>query len=393
MKYNFDMVIDRTNSNSVKWDDVRRDSENSDIIPMWVADMDFISPQEVIEALGKRVEHGVFGYPAVTEQYKQVIVDWMKGRHDWDIEKDWIKPAPGVIPSINWLIEAFSKPGDKVIIQTPVYTPFYTVVENIGRHAVLNPLKLEDGRYIMDFDDLEEKARDPWVKLLVLSNPHNPVGRVWERKELEKLGEICLRNGVMVISDEIHSDLIFKNHRHIPFAAVSDELAQISAICNAPSKTFNIAGLQTSNIIIPNASIRKEFSRTMQRSHIGIPNLLGLTACEAAYRYGSEWLEQVMEYIESNYNFLSEFIRERIPQLIVAKTEGTYLAWIDCRSLGLNHKELEKFLKEKARVQFTQGYIFGEEGNGFIRMNFACARPVLKEALSRMESAIRQLTA
>lgn len=383
MKYDFNKVINRRGTNSNKWD-----MKGEDILPVWVADMDFKAPQPVIDALKERIEHGIFGYSHSSENYYQSIINWQKKRHYWNIEKDWILFSPGVVPGIHMLVNALTQPGDKVILQKPVYYPFFSAVKNNGCHILNNPLKHENGRYTMDFEDLEKKASDPRAKLLILCSPHNPVGRVWTKEELTKLGKICLKHNVTVISDEIHGDLVYKKYKHIPFASISKEFADNSVTCFAPSKTFNLAGLQTSCIIIPCPIKRKLYENVLTSNAIGNANVFGLIALEAAYTYGEEWLEQLLDYLQENINFMKEYIEENMPELNVIEPEGTYLVWIDCRKLGLTGKELEDLMLNKAKIWFDEGYIFGPEGEGFERINIACPRAILKEALERMKNAI-----
>ncbi|TCP23775.1 cystathionine beta-lyase [Scopulibacillus darangshiensis] len=391
MKYDFDKEIDRFGSASIKWDETESLFGDKDILPMWVADMDFPAPQPVIEALKKRVEQGIYGYTTRPQSYLEAIIEWMEQRHDWLVEREWICHSPGVVPGLSLIVEAFTEPGDKVIIQPPVYYPFKEVVVRHERDLVYNPLKFENGRYTMDFDDLVQKL-DPDVKLLFLCSPHNPVGRVWTKEELTKLGDICIEHGVVVVADEIHFDLILKNQNHVNFASISKEFANNSIVCTAPSKTFNLAGLQTSNIIIPNEKLRAVFTKVVETHFLSHPNTFGIMALESAYRFGAEWLDQCLDYIEGNLEFLTAYMENRIPKIKVIKPEGTYLVWLDCRELGLNSKDLERLMQKEAKVAFDEGYIFGPGGEGFTRINIACPRSILKEGLSRMEAAINRLS-
>ncbi|MBS4174823.1 MalY/PatB family protein [Bacillus sp. FJAT-49736] len=390
MQYNFDQEINRLNTNSVKWDETENIFGEKDLIPLFVADMDFRVPEPVIEAIKKRAEHGVFGYTARDDSYYEAIVGWMKRRHHWEIEKEWIIHVPGVVPALGMIVNTFTKPGDKIIIQPPVYHPFANVVEKNDRVIVPNPLKFEDGRYVMDLEDLENKI-DSDVKMIIISSPHNPVGRVWTKEELMQLGEICLKHNVLVVSDEIHFDLLLKGNQHTPFASISEEFANHSIICTAPSKTFNLAGLQTSNIIIPNNNFREQFTNTLESLLIGMTSTFGLVATESAYLYGDEWLEQLLDYLGHNLDFVTDYIQKNIPELKVIQTEGTYLVWIDCRKLGFDRKTLEQFMLKEAKVALNQGYIFGESGDGFVRMNIACRRSILEEGLTRIEKAVKNI--
>ncbi|MED1794710.1 pyridoxal phosphate-dependent aminotransferase [Brevibacillus nitrificans] len=387
MRYDFDKVINRLNTASVKWDEVDRFFGDKDLLPLWVADMDFQVPAPVTDALRARVEHGIFGYTERPESYYEAVIGWMERRHQWSVQKEWICHCPGVVPALSYLVQVFTQPGDKVIIQPPVYHPFTSVVADNGREVVHNPLKYEEGRYFMDFEDLRQKM-DPSVKLLILCNPHNPGGRVWTKEELTELGNICLENNVMVISDEIHGDLILKGHKHIPFAAISEEFAQNSIICTAPSKTFNMAGMQTSNIIIPNQEYREAFQKMMSTLVLRMTNTFGVVATEAAYRHGDEWLDQLLVYLQGNLDFLTEYIETHIKGIKVIQPEGTYLVWLDCRELGMDAKGLQEFMGKQAKVAVNQGHVFGPGGEQFIRLNMACPRSLIEEGLERIAKAV-----
>ena len=393
MKYNFDKIIDRTKHHSVKWDELEINfgAIPKDVLPMWIADMEFRSPQPVIEAIKKATEHGIYGYTSRPLSYYQAIIDWMEKRYNWKIKKDWIAYSPGVVPALSLIIRAFCQPGDKVIIQPPVYYPFFRVIENNGCHILKNSLKIENGRYVMDFEDLERKIDDSRVKILIFCSPHNPVGRVWQKEELIRLGEICLKNDVIVISDEIHADILFKGYKHTPFASISYEFAQNSIICTSPSKTFNLAGLQTSTNIIPNKKYYKIYNNILNSLELSENNVFGMVALEAAYRDGEEWLEQLLSYLNENLEFLMKYFKERIPKIRVIKPEGTYLVWLDCRQLGFNTKALNDFMIKKAKVALDDGYWFGIEGEGFMRINIACPRSFLEEGIKRIENAVNSL--
>ena len=393
MKYNFDEVIDRTNYHSVKWDELETIFGDipEDVLPMWVADMEFRSPQPVIEAIKKANEHGIYGYTSRPLSYYQAIIDWMEKKHNWKIKKDWLAFSPGVVPALSFIIRAFCQPGDKVVVQPPVYYPFFRVIENNGCHVVNNPLKLSNKKYFIDWEDLERKVDDPRVKLLILCSPHNPVGRVWQKEELIILGEICLKHHIIVVSDEIHADILFKGYKHTPFASISPAFAHSSITCTAPSKTFNLAGLQTSSIIIPNKKYYKIYENILDSLALNENNVFGLVALEAAYRDGEEWLEQLLSYLNENLKFLIKYFKERIPKIKVIKPEGTYLVWLDCRQLGLSAKDLNDFMIKKARVALDDGYWFGVGGEGFMRINIACPRSFLEEGLKRIEEAVNTL--
>jgi cystathionine beta-lyase len=391
MKYDFDEVIDRTNYHSIKWDELQATFGVKDVLPMRIADMEFRSPKPVIEAIKKAAEYGIYGYTSRPLSYYQAIIDWMEKRYNWKIKKGWIAYSPGVVPALSLIIRAFCQPGDKVVIQPPVYYPFFKVIENNGCHIVNNPLKLSNKKYFMDWEDLERKVDDPRVKLLILCSPHNPVGRVWQKEELIILGEICLKHNIVVVSDEIHADILFKGYKHSPFASISSAFAHNSITCTAPSKTFNLAGLQTSTIIIPNKKYYKIYNNALDGLALEENNVFGLVALEAAYRYGEEWLEQLLSYLNENLEFLMKHFRERIPKIKVIKPEGTYLIWLDCRQLGLNIKDLNNFMIKKAGVALDDGCWFGAEGKGFMIINIACPRSFLEEGLKRIERAVNSM--
>ncbi|MFZ3129631.1 MAG: PatB family C-S lyase [Desulfosporosinus sp.] len=388
--YDFDKIIDRHHTGCIKWDFNQRTFGREDILPMWVADMDFPAPEAVVEALVNRAKHGIYGYSDGMDGYYEALIDWMQERHGWEIQRDWISFSPGIVPALNELVRGLTKLGDKILVQFPVYPPFFQAVKNHGRELVSSQLTLENGRYAMDFADLEEKF-GCGVKMMILCNPHNPVGRVWERVELERLGQLCLTHGVLVIADEIHGDLIYKGYRHIPFASLSPELALLSIICTAPSKTFNLAGLQTSNLIIPNAKYRLAFRASLNLTGIHYPNVFGMTAMEAAYRHGSDWLDQLMDYLLGNLKFLNSFLDRELPQITAIQPEGTYLVWLNFRALGMKPKALQQFLVHEAGVGLSPGYLFGPGGECFARLNLACARSVLEEGLQRIKTAVKGL--
>ncbi|MCH5139107.1 pyridoxal phosphate-dependent aminotransferase [Clostridiaceae bacterium UIB06] len=391
MKYDFDKVFDKENTDSVKWNFAEKVLGDKDVIPMWIADMDFQTVPEVKEAIIKRASQGVYGYSETLNGYYDSITNWIEKRHQWKIEREWLCISPGVVTALSLVVKALTHPGDKVVIQSPVYYPFFNSILRNGCEIVNNPLKAVEGRYHVDYEDLEEKVKDERVKLMIICNPHNPVGRVWTKEELQRIGEICLKNDVLVVADEIHSDLIYKGHKYTPFASISKEFEQNSITCTAPSKTFNLAGLQTSNIIIPNEKLRREYNIALENIGISRLNLFGVIGCEAAYKYGEEWLDELLDYLEENKRYTEKYISEKIPKLKVVKAEGTYLLWINFRELGMNSKELKKFMLTKAKVAFNEGFIFGEGGEGFERMNIACPRSILQEALRRIEEAVNNI--
>ncbi len=386
--YDFDRVIERRGTGCEKWDMVEAIFGAKDLVPLWVADMDFASPPEVVRALLRRVEHGVYGYTECTDGYYDALTGWMRRRHGWDVRREWVVPCPGVVPALNTLVRAFTRPGDRVIVQQPVYHPFMLAAENNGRRVLNNGLLFEGGRYVMDLDDLRKKARARRVKMLVLCSPHNPVGRLWTRDELAETGRICVENGIIVVSDEIHSDLVLGGRRHVPFASISEELAARSVVCTAPSKTFNLAGLQTANLIIPDARLRRDYSFAQEECGFFSANVFGTVALEAAYTYGEPWLEALLHYIEANLRFLSEFITRKMPRITLIEPEATYLAWLDFRGLGMDSRALKDFLRHSAGVALGEGHIFGGGGEGFARVNLACPRRILEEGLGRLANAI-----
>ena len=401
MKYDFDHEINRKGTQSAKWGVIQNPDNPSRwhatddyfgedrVLPLWVADMDFPAPQPVVDALVRRARHGIFGYTIRTEAYDRAVVDWMQRRHGWAIEPEWIVSTPGVVPAVNLLVHTFSQPGEKVLVQRPVYYPFFNAIENNGAEIISSSLILDDGRYQMDFDDFEKKAADPATTLFILCSPHNPVGRVWTRAELARIGEICLNHQVLVVADEIHADLIYQGVTFTPFAIISDAMAQNTVVCTAPSKTFNLAGLHTSNIIISNDRLKRRFQQTLDSCGLGKwANPFGVLACETAYREGEPWLDQVMAYIQSNLDYLETFIPNNIPGIRVIRPEGTYLVWLDCRELGLDKWALKRLMLDKARIFPDEGFIFGPEGDGFERINIACPRSILQDALERIRRAI-----
>jgi len=387
MEYNFDEVIDRSGTCSVKWDNAEQFFKAKYILPMWVADMDFRSPQPVIDALKAVAERGIYGYTGAPDSYYESIAGWMKRRHGWDIKREWVAPATGVVPAIRLLVKAFTRPGDKVIVQKPVYYPFFDAIRDNGCEIVDNPLRLAGEQYVMDFEDLQEKARQG-ARMLILCSPHNPISRVWKAEELKALGDICLRHNILVISDEIHHDLVYRDYKHVCFHTVSEAFIEQSIVCTAGSKTFNLPGLRTSNIIIPNIEMKLRFQQIMRGSGMSAPNMFGLAATEAAYRYGDEWLDQLIDYLQGNIDYLKEFIKERIPGLNLIQPQGTYLLWLDFRGCGIKPELLGGFIRDVAKVGTEAGMMFGADA-GFERMNIACPRSLLAEALRRIEAAVK----
>lgn len=389
--FDFDKIIPRQGTGSSKWDAVKNVFGSEDLLPLWVADMDFPSPEGVIKKLNQRASHPVYGYNTQEASLYQSIIDWAKRRHGWEIEKEWILAAPGVVPSIVLSLLALSEPGDGVIIQPPVYPPFFASITDNEREVVENPLILKDGRYEIDFKDLEEKLSNPKNKLLLLCSPHNPVGRVWTKEELRKIYDLCQQYKVDVLSDEIHNDVVFGGHKHTVFASLGAPVCKQSVTFMAASKTFNIAGLNFSYIIVPCPRRRALIQKEINRLHINRNNLFGVLATEAAYQEGETWLDALLPYIEKNADTLVQFVETRLAGVKVHKPEGTYLAWLDFREYFTNVKELEHFLVYTAKVGLNPGKNFGKQGEGFARINLATQRSVLLEALERIEKALETI--
>ena len=390
MKYDFDKIIPRRGTNSYKWDS---SPVGKDVLPLWVADMDFRTAPAITDALAKRVAHGIFGYVHVPDEYYTAVTRWFERRHNWSIRKEWMIYTSGVVPAISAVIKALTEPGDGVVVQTPVYNCFFSSIRNNGCRIVANPLRYVGNTYYIDFEDLERKTAEPGVKLLLLCNPHNPAGRVWSREELHHIGEICFRNGVTVIADEIHCELVFPGHAYTPFASIGEEFLQNSVTCLSPSKSFNIAGLQIANIISCDERIRRRIDRAININEVCDVNPFGIEATIAAYNEGEEWLIQLLDYLKVNYDYLCGFFHPHLPQIPVTRLEGTYLVWTDCRALGLSSEVLQTRLLEETGLWLNSGTMYGPEGEGFLRWNIACPRAVLEEALARFQSFIRCLIA
>ncbi len=388
MKYNFDKLIDRKNTNSLKYDFSTERGKPADILPLWVADMDFSVPEEVQEAIHQAVSHGIFGYSDVKQDYFKVVHDWFFRHYGWDTKENWLIKSPGVVFAIAMAVRALSKEGDGVLIQQPVYYPFSETIRLNNRRLVVNSLIYQDNQYTVDFDDFEEKIVKNGVRLFLLCNPHNPVGRVWAKEELTRLGEICLKYKVIVISDEIHSDFTYPGYEHVVFSNLSEEFAQNTITCTAPSKSFNLAGLQVSNIFIQNDDLRGKLKLEIAKSGYSQLNTLGLAACKAAYQYGEPWLVQLKAYLLGNLNYVREFLSEKLPMIKLIEPQGTYLIWLDFSALQLTRKELEELIVHKAKLWLDPGHIFGPEGDGFERINIACQRQTLARALEQLHQAI-----
>ena len=386
MKYNFDELISRRGTNSYKWDS----AADAGVLPLWVADMDFRTAPAITEALARRVAHGIFGYTRVPEAYYNAVTGWFARRHGWHFKKEWMIYTSGVVPAISAIIKALARPSDKVLVQTPVYNCFFSSIRNNGCEAACSPLLRTGDTYRMDFDDLERKAADPAVKLMLLCNPHNPAGRVWTREELTRLGEICLRHDVTVVADEIHCELVFPEYTYTPFASISEEFQRRSVTCVSPSKAFNIAGLQIANIVAADDGMRERIDRAININEVCDVNPFGVEATIAAYNEGEEWLTQLIGYLKGNYEFMKDYCAKHLPDFPTAKLEGTYLVWMDCSVLHIPSEELERQLVEQARLWLNAGAMYRSPKEGFMRWNIACPRQRLAEALDRFRSFVAE---
>ena len=385
MKYDFDEIIPRRGTNSYKWDSAAEEG----VLPMWVADMDFRTAPPVVDALQRRVSHGIFGYTRVPDAYYEAVTRWFGRRHGWHIEREWMIYTSGVVPAISAVIKALTEPGDKVLVQTPVYNCFFSSIRNNGCEAVSSPLNPVGRTFVADYEDLERKAADERVKILLLCNPHNPAGRVWTREELARIGEICLRHHVVVLSDEIHCELVLPGHEYTPFASISETFLQHSVTCVSPSKAFNIAGLQIANIVSADEEVRRKIDRAINVNEVCDVNPFGVLATMAAYNEGEEWLLQLLDYLGDNYLYMKTFCEAELPEFPIAELEGTYLVWMDCRRLGLPSEELERQLVRDARLWLNAGTMYGAEGEGFMRWNIACPRAVVRDGLERFRRFVR----
>lgn len=384
MKYDFDKTIDRRATNSYKWD-----SAPEGVLPMCVADMDFRTAPAIIDALQKRVAHGIFGYTRVPDAYYDAVTSWFSRRHGWNIDREWIIYTSGVVPAVSAVIKALTVLGDKVIVQTPVYNCFFSSIRNNGCEIVSNPLRRTADTYEMDFDALERCAADPRAKVMLLCNPHNPAGRVWTPDELTRLGNICLRNGVTVVADEIHCELVYQGFKYTPFASLSDAFLHRSVTCVSPSKAFNIAGLQIANIVAFDNDLRSRIDKAININEVCDVNPFGVAATIAAYNEGEEWLNQLVDYLHGNYEAMAEFCRRELPEFPITRLEGTYLVWMDCSSLGMPSDALEHALLEDARLWLNAGTMYGAEGEGYMRWNIACPRSVMLDGLNRFLNFVR----
>ncbi|MCL1991993.1 MAG: pyridoxal phosphate-dependent aminotransferase [Spirochaetes bacterium] len=384
MKFDFDRVTERRGTDSIKYDFAKERGKPEGLLPMWIADMDFPAPPLVLADIQKTVSHGIFGYTDVKDDYYDALAGWFQGRLGYRITREEVVKTPGVVFALACAIRAYTKPGDAVMVQTPVYYPFYNVIRDNGRELVKNPLACRDGRYSVDFEDFERKVSEREVKLFILCSPHNPVGRVWSREELEAMNAICENHGVIVVSDEIHCDLVWPGHSHTVFGGINEN----AVICTAPSKTFNLAGLQASNIFVKNAELRRLLELEISRSGYSQLNTIALAACKSAYRHGGAWLDALKAYLAKNIDFVRSFLPEKMPQVKLVEPEGTYLLWLDFRELGLSPNALDSLIAEKAGLWLSAGTTFGDEGAGFQRVNIACPKAMLDAAFARLAKAV-----
>ena len=390
MPVDFDTVPNRRGTNCFKYDFAREMGMPEDVLPLWVADMDFPTAPAVLERLHALAEHGIFGYTGVKDAYFSAVHNWYAQRFSWETQRSWLVTTPGVVFAIAIAIRAFTQKGDAILIQQPVYYPFANKVTENDRQLVVNPLVLRNGRYEMDFADMERKIVDYHVKMLLLCSPHNPVGRVWTKEELLRVGEICQKHGVLVVSDEIHADFTYAGHTHRVFASVKSEFADFTITCTAPSKTFNLAGLQNSNIFIPNRQLRHAYKKELSACGCGGTNCMGMAACQAAYEAGADWLEQLKQYLAGNLAYIRQFLREKLPDIALIEPEGTYLVWLDLRKLGLTEQQQRQLIVQDAKLWLDTGTLFGQGGEGFERINIACPRTTIEQAMQRLEHAVHK---
>ena len=387
-KYNFDEIVDRKNTSSLKFDFGIERKGRGDLLPLWVADMDFKLPDEIIEDIEKRVSHGIFGYTDPKDDYKKALKNWFSERHDIELEDEWNTVVPGIVYAIATTIRALTKPGDAVLIQQPVYYPFMETIKLNNRKVVNNQLVYRNDHYEIDFEDFEKKIIEEDVKLFLLCSPHNPVGRVWTKDELIRMADICLRHDVFIFADEIHSDFIYRGFKHTSFLTLGEKYIKKTVLGTSPSKTFNIAGLQVANIIIPDPDIRSSFKRENEAAGYSQGSVLGMTATISAYTKGKQWLDELLDYLEGNLNFVRDFLKEKLPEIKLIEPEGTYLIWLDFSKITDSHKELEKLIVDDAKLWLDSGVIFGRETALFERINIACPRKILKQAMEQLYEAV-----
>ena len=390
MIWNFDEPVNREGTSCIKFDLREEIFGSKDLIPMWVADMDFNTPDFIINSIKERLNHELLGYSFRPTSYYSSIIEWLSARHNWRVEREWISFCPGIVPALNICTLAFTKSGDNIIVQPPVYFPFFSAVESHGRKLIHNTLKESDGRWVMDYDNLLASI-DEKTRMIFISNPQNPIGRVWTPDELNKLAEICLSNNILIISDEIHCDLVLPGFTHTPVATLSDKIAESTITCIAPSKTFNLAGLSTSSVIISNPALRRTFKQMIDNLHIGNGNIFGTVASIAAYSYGQQWLNALLDYIDHNVDFVKDYCRKRLPEILAVQPEATYMIWLDCRKFGMSGKELKEFFIKKAGIGLNEGSTFGPGGEGFMRMNLATNHQTVMKAMEQIEHAVASI--
>jgi cystathionine beta-lyase len=388
--WNFDEPAKREGTDCIKYDRREETFGVKDVIPMWVADMDFNTPDFIVASVEKRMEHEIYGYSFRPAEYYQSMISWIKTRHNWIIEREWISFSPGIVPALNFCTLAYTQPGDNIIVQPPVYFPFFSAAESHGRNLVYNRLKESDGKWTMDFESLIAGI-DSKTKMIIISNPHNPVGRVWAPEELTNLADICLKNNIIIISDEVHCDLILPGFIHTPLASLSEKISENTITLIAPSKTFNLAGLSTSSVIIQNPALRKSFNRVVDNLHVGSGNIFGTIASIAAYSNGHNWLDALLDYIDNNIEFVKDYCGKMIPEIIPVQPEATYMIWLDCRKFGMSGKELQNFFVTRAGVGMNEGSTFGPGGEGFMRMNLGTTHQIVTKAMEQIEKAVSTL--
>ena len=388
MTYNFDEIIDRKNTDSIKLERCKALFGTEDVLPLWVADMDFRTPDFILDAIKKRMEHPILGYSMPPRNFFPLLIEWIKEHHNWDVKREWIGFLPGIVPGLSFAVQCFTTPGDEIIVQPPVYYPFFHVIEKNHRTAIYNQLKEANGKYEMDFEDLESKI-SPKTKMFILCNPHNPGGKVWSKETLKRLDDICLKNNILVISDEIHADMVFSDYTHTPYATVSESAANNSATFMAPSKVFNMPGLISSSFIIPNKELRNKFVDFLDASEMAGGNIFAYAATVAAYEKGEEWRIQMLDYVQKNIDFVSNFLKTNIPEIQPMIPEASFLVWLDCTKLGMETEDLFRFFVQKVGLGLNKGTIFGPGGESHLRLNVACPRSVLEKAMKQLETAVR----
>ena len=391
MKFDFDKVVDRHGTKCLKYDFAKERGRSDDMLPLWVADMDFPTAPGIQKSLSDAVAHGIYGYSEGKDDYFQAAAGWYEKHFGWKVEKEWLIKTPGVVFALAMAVKAYTKEGDAVLLQQPVYYPFSEVITDNHRRLINSPLQQIEGHYEINFEEFEQKIVEENVKLFLMCSPHNPVGRVWTKEELLRVGEICQKHGVLVVSDEIHADFTYAGHTHRVFASVKSEFADFTITCTAPSKTFNLAGLQNSNIFIPNRQLRHAYKKELSACGCGGTNCMGMAACQAAYEAGADWLEQLKQYLAGNLAYIRQFLREKLPEIALIEPEGTYLVWLDLRKLGLTEQQQRQLIVQDAKLWLDTGTLFGQGGEGFERINIACPRTTIEQAMQRLEHAVHKI--